>query len=67
MSVRKVGTALIAVCASLLLVPVAASAQTTPAGTPAKTIKSVAMSGTSQSGKKFVGHFNVNQFVTRGG
>ncbi|HEY2769452.1 MAG TPA: hypothetical protein VGI87_02745 [Solirubrobacteraceae bacterium] len=63
MSTLKVGLAAIAASAALLLIPGAAAAAT---GTPVKTIKQVAVSGTSQGGKKFVGRFNIQQFVTRG-
>lgn len=65
MSVRKLGLVIAAVCAALLVVPVAASAQTTP--TTVTTLKSVPVTGKAGNGKKFTGHFNVSQFVARGG
>lgn len=71
MSLRKVGVALAIVCASLLVMPVVASAQTssstTPAGVAVKTLKSVPITGSTKSGKQFKGHFNVTQFTTRHG
>lgn len=71
MSVRKLGMVLAAVCAVALVVPVAAGAQTTPTttptGIPTTSLSHVPVSGTAHNGKKFTGHLNVTQFVTRGG
>jgi hypothetical protein len=67
MSVRKLGLVVAAVCAALLVVPVAAGAQTTPAPVPTTSFSHVPVSGTATNGKKFTGHFNVSQFVVRGG
>jgi hypothetical protein len=64
MSIRKVWIALFAVCASLLLVPVAASAAT---GTPVTKLKTVHMNGKSRSGKKFSGQYTIDRFATRHG
>jgi hypothetical protein len=65
MSVRKLGLVIAAVCAALLIVPVAAGAQSTP--TSVSSLKSVRMTGTAGNGKAFTGHFNITQFVARGG
>lgn len=65
MSVRKLGLVVAAVCAALLIVPVAAGAQTTP--TNVTSLKSIPVTGKAQNGKAFTGHFNVSQFVARGG
>lgn len=67
MSVRKLGLVLAAVCAALLVVPVAAGAQTTPAAVPTTSFSQIPVSGKAQNGKSFTGHFNVSQFVARGG
>ena len=68
MSVRKLGLVLAAVCAALLIVPVAAGAQTAP--TTVTSLKSIPITGTSGNGnskKPFTGHFNISQFVARNG
>ena len=65
MSVRKLGVVIAALCAAMLIVPVAASAQTTP--TTVSSLKSIPVTGTANNGKAFKGHFNVSQFVARGG
>ena len=65
MSVRKLGIVIAALCAAMLVVPVAASAQTTP--TTVTSLKSIPITGKATNGKAFTGHFNVTQFVTRGG
>jgi hypothetical protein len=73
MSTRKLGIVVAAAFAALLLVPVAASAQTSKAviptqtGIPTSSLANVPVSGMAHNGKKFTGHFNVTQFVTRGG
>ena len=67
MSVRKLGLVLAAVCAALLVVPVAAGAQTTPTAVPTTSFKHVPVTGTATNGKTFKGHFNVTQFVTKHG
>jgi hypothetical protein len=67
MSVRKLGVVVAAMCAALLVVPVAANAQSTPTPTPVTSLKSIPVTGKSPSGKQFTGHFNVSQFVARGG
>lgn len=64
MSTLKVGLAAIAASTALFLIPGTASAAT---GTPTKTLKTVAVSGTGPASKRFVGHFAVQQFVTRAG
>lgn len=64
MSTLKVGLVAIAASAALFLIPGTASAAT---GTPTKTLKTVAVTGTGPAGKKFVGHFTVQQFVSRAG
>ncbi len=67
MSARKLAAALAVLCATALLVPVTAGAQTTPTGIAVTSFKNVPISGTAHNGKKFTGHFSVDQFVTRGG
>ena len=68
MSVRKVGVVLAVVCAALLIVPVAAGAQTAPV-TPIQTtsLARVPVTGKARNGKTFAGHYDVSRFVTRGG
>jgi hypothetical protein len=65
MSVRKLGLVVAAMCAALLVVPVAASAQSTPV--PVTSFSHIPVTGTANNGKAFKGHFNVAQFVTRNG
>jgi hypothetical protein len=65
MSVRKLGLVVAAICAALLIVPVTAGAQTTP--TAVTSLKSIPVTGKANNGKSFTGHFNVSQFVARGG
>jgi hypothetical protein len=65
MSVRKLGLVVAAICAALLIVPVTAGAQTTP--TAVTSLKSIPVTGKTNNGKSFTGHFNVSQFVARGG
>jgi hypothetical protein len=67
MSVRKLGVVIAVLCAALLVVPVAASAQTTPAATTVTSLKNIPVTGKANNGKAFTGHFNVSQFVTKGG
>ncbi len=69
MSVRKLGLVLAAVCAALLVVPVAAGAQTTPQTTPVSvsSFSHIPVTGKATNGKAFTGHFNVTQFVVRHG
>jgi hypothetical protein len=67
MSPRKMGIALFAVCASLLLVPMAASAATGSTGTPVKTLKTVTLTGTGSNGKRFIGRYTIQRFVSRNG
>jgi hypothetical protein len=65
MSVRKLGLVLAVACAALLIVPVTAGAQTAP--TNVTSFKNIPVTGKAQNGKAFTGHFNVSQFVARGG
>jgi hypothetical protein len=55
----------------MLAVPVAAVAAsgsgTTTTGTAVKTLKRVAVSGTSRNGKKFTGHFTIDRFTSKNG
>ena len=68
MSLRKLTMVLAAMCAAALIAPVAAGAQTpTTTGIPTSSFAHVPVSGTTQGGKAFTGHFNVTQFVARGG
>jgi hypothetical protein len=65
MSVRKLGVVIAVLCAALLVVPVAASAQTTP--TTVTSLKNIPVTGKANNGKAFTGRFTVTQFVARGG
>jgi hypothetical protein len=67
MSVRKLGLVIAAVCAALLVVPVAANAQSTATPISVNSFKHIPVTGTAGNGKSFTGHFNVSQFVARGG
>ena len=68
MSVRKLGLVARCACAALLVVPVAAGAQTTPStGIPTTSFSHIPMSSTAKNGKAFTGHFDVSQFITEGG
>jgi len=69
MSVRKLGLVLAAVCAALLVVPVAAGAQTTPNPVTVTSFSHIPVTGSvnGNSAKTFAGHFNVSQFVVRNG
>jgi hypothetical protein len=56
------------VCAALLVVPVAAGAQTPPAtGIPTTSLARIPVTGKAGNGKAFTGHYNVSRFVTRAG
>ncbi|MBV9603528.1 MAG: hypothetical protein JO027_00400 [Solirubrobacterales bacterium] len=71
MSVRKVGLVIAALCAAMLIVPVAASAQTTPTTqstpTTVTSLKSIAVTGKATNGKAFTGHYDITQFVAKNG
>jgi hypothetical protein len=67
MSVRKLGLVLAAVCAALLVVPVAAGAQTTATPIKATSLSNIPVSGKATNGTKFTGRYTVTQFVTRAG
>lgn len=67
MSVRKLGLVLAVACAALLVVPVAASAQSTPAPITVSSFSHIPVSGTANGNKAFTGHFKVSQFVARNG
>jgi hypothetical protein len=67
MSVRKLGIVIAAVCAALLVVPVAASAQSTPTPTSVTSLKNIPVTGKAGNGKAFTGHFNVSHFATQNG
>jgi hypothetical protein len=73
MSIRKLGIVLAAVCAAALVVPVTAGAQT-PSGTQTqpttesvKSFKHIPVSGMTDTGRVFTGHFAVSQFVVQQG
>ncbi len=68
MSIRKLGVVLAAMCAALLIVPVAAGAATTPStGVPTTSFSHIPVTSTAKNGKAFTGHFDVSQFITKGG
>lgn len=70
MSFRKTAAILAVTCASLLAVPVAASAQTTPTTPKAEnvaTFNSVPIQGTASNGKAFSGEYTIRRFITQNG
>ena len=67
MSVRKVGIVLAALCAAMLIVPVAASAQGAPPPITVSSLSHIPITGTANGHNTFNGHFNVTQFVSRNG
>ena len=67
MSVRKLGLVIAVACAALLVVPVAASAQSASTPVSVTSFSHIPVSGKANNGKAFAGHFNVSQFVTRAG
>jgi hypothetical protein len=55
-------------CAALLIVPVAAGAQTARAtAVPTTSLAHIPVSGKAGNGKPFTGRYNVSRFVTRAG
>ena len=64
MSIRKSVAILAVICASLLVVPVAASAKST---TPATSFRAVPIQGKATNGTAFTGHYTVSRFATRNG
>src|SRR4051794_2301695 len=67
MSIHKLVAVVLAVCASALIVPVAAGAQTLPSGTSTASLAHVPVSGVAKNHKTFNGHFAVDRFIARGG
>lgn len=68
MSVRKLGIVVAAAFAAMLVVPVAAGAATTPStGIPTTSFSHIPVTSTAKNGKAFTGHFDVSQFITKGG
>ena len=67
MPIPKVGLALAAVCASLLIIPVTAGAATPTTPQSVTSLSNVRIAGVARNHKQFTGHFNVDRFVTRGG
>jgi energy-converting hydrogenase Eha subunit A len=67
MSIRKCALILAVACASVLVVPVAASAQSAPTSESVASFTSVPVHGKTASGKMFNGHFTVNRFITENG
>ena len=59
MSIQKFVAVVVAVCASALIVPVAAGAQTLPSGTSTASLAHVPVSGVAKNHKTFNGHFAV--------
>lgn len=66
MSVRELAVVLAVVCASILVVPVAAGAQQHRPATAVSSLQKVPVSGTPTT-KKFIGQFAVDRFVSRSG
>ena len=60
MSIQKFVAVVVAVCASALIVPVAAGAQTLPSGTSTASLAHVPVSGVAKNHKTFNGHFAVD-------
>lgn len=67
MSIRKCALILAVACVSVLVVPVAASAQSTATPESVSSFAAVPVHGKSTGGKAFKGHFTVNRFVTENG
>jgi hypothetical protein len=67
MSISKFGALLAAVCAAALIVPVAAGAQSLPAGTSTSSLAHIPVSGVAKNHRRFNGHFAVDHFVARNG
>lgn len=67
MSTRKFVAIVAAVCASALVIPMAADAQVLPSGTSTASLAHIPVTGVAKNHKKFNGHFDVSQFVARGG
>ena len=66
MSLRKCLTALAVTSASLLAIPVAANAQSTPTPVPVTSFNAIPVTGTAVNGKALKnGRFMVDRFVTR--
>lgn len=67
MPIRKFAALLAVVCASALIVPVAAGARTLPSGTKTASLAHVSVSGVAKNHKRFNGHFAVDRFISRNG
>jgi hypothetical protein len=64
MFVRKCAVILAVACASLLVVPVAASAKSTPTPVAFSSFSAIPVHGQASNGKAFKGDFAVNRFAT---
>jgi hypothetical protein len=67
MSIRKSAIAVAVACASLLVVPIAASAHTARPATAVKSLQNIPVTGKAQNHKSFTGSYSVDRFVTRHG
>jgi hypothetical protein len=67
MSIRKFGAVLAAICAALLLVPVAAGAKAPARSVRANPLNQIAVAGKASNGQEFTGHYTVDRFVKRHG
>ena len=67
MPLRKSAIALAVACASLLVIPISASAHTARPATAVKSLQNIPMTGKAQNHKTFIGSFSVDRFVSRHG
>lgn len=67
MSLRKSAIALAVACASLMVIPITASAHTARPATAVKSLQNIPVSGKAQNHKAFIGSFSVDRFVSRHG
>jgi hypothetical protein len=66
MSIRKAVAVLAVTCASLLAIPVAANAQSTPTPTPVTSFNAIPVTGKAVNGKTLRnGRFSIDRFVTK--
>jgi hypothetical protein len=67
MSLRKSAIAMAVACASLLVIPITASAHTARPATAVTSLQNIPVTGKAQNHKSFTGSFNVDRFVSRQG
>jgi hypothetical protein len=67
MPLRKSAIAMAVACASLLVIPISASAHTARTATAVKSLQNIPVTGKAQNHKTFTGSFSVDRFVSRQG